>query len=137
MEFKIYDTTRYKTSGSLDDVVFFVRYGFEDSGSSTKSGVFNENQQLYFKELDPVDSDNFVNHSSIDESVVKGWIQNSYGSNWGSFTSSIQTTMTNDLNSRSSLKPTTVIWFSTGSQNLNTELLESGSENHTYNDPSI
>tara|TARA_R110002020_G_scaffold314513_2_gene529715 strand:- start:1162 stop:1575 length:414 start_codon:yes stop_codon:yes gene_type:complete len=137
MEFKIYDTTRYKTSGSLDDVVFFVRYGFEDSGSSTKSGVFNENQQSYFKELDPVDSDNFVNHSSIDESVVKGWIQNSYGSNWGSFTSSIQTTMTNDLNSRSSLKPTTVIWFSTGSQNLNTELLESGSENHTYNDPSI
>ena len=137
MEFKIYDTTRYKTSGSLDDVVFFVRYGFEDSGSSTKSGVFNENQQSYFKELDPVDSDNFVNHSSIDESVVKGWIQNSYGSNWGSFTSSIQTTMTNDLNSRSSLKPTTVIWFSTGSQNLNTELLESGSTIHTYNDPSI
>jgi len=137
MEFKIYDTIRYNTSGSLDDVVFFVKYGFEESGSSTKSGVFNENQQSYFKELDPVDSDNFVNHSSIDESVVKGWIQNSYGSNWGSFTSSIQTTMTNDLNSRSSLKPTTVIWFSTGSQNLNTELLESGSTIHTYNDPSI
>jgi hypothetical protein len=137
MEFKIYDTTRFDTSGSLDDVVFFVRYGFEESGSSTKSGMFNENQQLYFKELDPVDSDNFVNHSSVHESVVKGWIQNSYGSNWGSLTSSIQTTMTNDLNSRSSLKPTTVIWFSTGSQNLNTELLESGSTNHTYNDPSI
>ena len=137
MEFKIYDTTRFDTSGSLDDVVFFVRYGFEESGSSTKSGMFNENQQLYFKELDPIDSDNFVNHSSVDESVVKGWVQNSHGSNWGSFTSSIQTTMTNDLNSRSSLNPTTIIWFSTGSQNLNTELLESGSTNHTYNDPSI
>ena len=137
MEFKIYDTIRYNTSGSLDDVVFFVRYGFEESGSSAKSGVLNDNRKTYFKELSPIDSGNFVNHSSVHESVVKGWIQNSYGSNWGSLTSSIQTTMTNDLNSRSSSKPTTVIWFSTGSQNLNTELLESGSTITNYNDPSI
>ena len=137
MEFKIYDTIRYTTSGSLDDVVFFVRYGFEETGSSAKSGIFNENQQTYFKELAPVDSSNFVNHSSVNESVVKGWIMDGYGSNWGSFTSSIATNMTNDLNSRSSSKPTTVIWFATGSQNLNTELLESGSTITNYNDPAI
>ena len=128
MEFKIYDTIRYNTSGSLDDVVFFVRYGFEESGSSAKSGVLNDNRKTYFKELSPIDSGNFVNHSSVNESVVKGWITDGYGSGWGSFTSSIQTEMTNDLNSRSSSSPTSVIWWATGSQNLNTELLESGSQ---------
>jgi|TARA_Y100001938_G_C8047258_1_gene409651 hypothetical protein len=136
MEFKIYDTIRYNTSGSLDDVVFFVRYGFEESGSSAKSGVLNDNRKTYFKELSPIDSGNFVNHSSVNESVVKGWITDGYGSGWGSFTSSIQTEMTNDLNSRSSSSPTSVIWWATGSQNLNTELLESGSTLHNYNDPS-
>ena len=137
MEFKIYDTTRYYTSGSLDHVVFFVRYGFEETGSSAKSGIFNENQQKYFKVLPPVSSDNFVTYESISESTIKGWVRDLYGDNWGSFTSSIETEITNDLNSRASSKPTTVIWWSTGSQDLSTELLESGSTSHTYNDPSI
>tara|TARA_R100000008_G_scaffold27196_1_gene15029 strand:+ start:257 stop:661 length:405 start_codon:yes stop_codon:yes gene_type:complete len=134
MEFKIYDTIRYTTSGSLDDVVFFVRYGFEESGSSVKSGVLNENNKRYFKELEPIDSGNFINHNSVNEELIKGWIQTSHGNNWGSFTSSIQTAMTNDLNSRSSSSPTTVVEWTSGSQNLHTELLESGSTLHTYNE---
>jgi|TARA_B100000287_G_C20630390_1_gene779590 hypothetical protein len=134
MEFKIYDTIRYTTSGSLDDVIFWVRYGFEESGSSAKSGVLNENNKRYYKQLEPIDSDNFINHSSVNEELVKGWIQTSHGNNWGSFTSSIQTEMTNDLNSRSSSSPTTVLEWPSGSQTLNTELLESGSALYTYNE---
>ena len=137
MEFKIYDAARYYTSGSLDHVVFFVRYGFEDSGSSAKNGVLNDNRKTYFKQLPPVSSDNFVTHDSISESTIKGWIRDSHGDDWGSFTSSIETEITNDLNSRASSKPTSVIWWSSGSQDLNAELLESGSTSHTYNDPSI
>ena len=137
MEFKIYDAARYNTSGSLNDVVFFVRYGFEDSGSSAKNGVLNDNRKTYFKQLPPVSSDNFVTYESISESTIKGWIRDSYGDDWGSFTSSIETEMTNDLNSRASSKPTCVIWWSSGSQDLNAELLESGSTSHTYNNPDI
>ncbi len=135
MKFKIYDSIRYDTSGSLDDVVFFVRYGFEDSGSSAKAGVLNYESRRYFKQLDPVGSSEFENHNSLTSSSIAGWIQDGFGNGWGTFTSSIQSSITNALNSRSSGTARECIWWSTGSQDLNGELLTSGSSYLLYNNP--
>jgi hypothetical protein len=135
MEFKIYDTTRYYSSGSLDDVVFFVRYSFEHSGSSAKSGILNESRKTYFSMLPPVSQEEFINNYDLTENTIKGWVRDLHGDNWGSFTSSIETEITNDLNSRTSSPPTTDIWWSSGSQSLDSELLSSGSTFQIYNTP--
>lgn len=134
MQFKIYDTMRYNTSGSLNDVVFFVRYSFEHSGSSAKSGILNENRKTYFAMLPSVNQEDFIEHPVV-ESTIKGWVRDLHGDNWGSFTSSIETEITNDLNSRTSSNPTTEIWWSSGSQTLESELLASGSSLEQYNIP--
>jgi|TARA_Y100000296_G_scaffold84931_1_gene119592 hypothetical protein len=41
MKFLVYSANRYNVSASLDDVVYFIRYHFEESGSSAISGVLN------------------------------------------------------------------------------------------------
>ena len=106
MKFTINDTMRYTSSGSLDDVVYFVRYAFEDSGSSAHATFLNSELYRYFHNCDPVTSEDFVAFDSITTSTLKSWIQSSHGENWGSFTSSIQTTLTNALNLRTSSQPT-------------------------------
>jgi|TARA_B100000678_G_C17938217_1_gene394152 hypothetical protein len=127
MEFKINDTFRYTSSGSLDDVIYSVRYSFEESGSSAHPSLLNYESYRYYLNCDPVTSTNLVAFASVTTSSLKDWIQDSHGESWGSFTSSIQTSMTNALNSRTSLKPSDVMTWTSGSQSLDQTELASGS----------
>ena len=127
MKFIINDTQRYISSGSLDDVVYSIRYAFEDSGSSAHDTLLNSELYRHFHNCDPVTPTEFVAFDSITTSSLKSWIQDSYGESWGSFTSSIQTSMTNALNSRTSLKPSDVMTWTSGSQSLDQTELASGS----------
>jgi len=127
MNFTINDTMRYISSGSLDNVVYFVRYAFEDSGSSAHATLLNSQLYRYFLQCDPITSAEFVAFDSVTTSSLKGWIQDSHGENWGSFTSSIQTTLTNTLNLRTSSQPTRQINWNSGSHLLDVKELASGS----------
>ena len=127
MKFTINDTWRYTSSGSLDDVVYFVRYTFQDSGSSAHATLLNSELYRYFLQCDSVASTEFVAFDSITTSSLKGWIQSSHGENWGSFTSSLQSTMTTALDSRTSSQPTRQIHWNSGSQPLDVKELASGS----------
>ena len=127
MEFKINDTFRYVLSGSLDDVIYSVRYAFEESGSSAHDTLLNYETRRYFHNCDPVTSTNLVAFASVTTSSLKGWIQDPYGENWGSFTSSIQTSMTDALNSRSSSEPTEVVTWNSGSLVIDVKEIASGS----------
>jgi hypothetical protein len=127
MEFKINNTFRYTSSGSLDDVIYSIRYAFEESGSSAHPSLLNYESRRYFHNCDPVTSENYVGLNSLTTSSLKGWIQDSYGENWGSFTSSIQTSMTNALNSRTSSQPTDIYTWNSGSFGLDGREIASGS----------
>ena len=127
MKFIIDNTWRYTSSASLDDVVYFVTYDFEDSGSSAHATLFNSEIYRYFLQCDPVTSTEFVAFNSVTTSSLKDWVQSSHGENWGSFTSSIQTTLTNALNLRTSFQPTLQINWNSGSQPLDVKELASGS----------
>ena len=127
MEFKINNTFQYISSGSLDDVIYSVRYAFVESGSSEHDSLLNYETRRYFHNCDPVTSTNLVAFASVTTSSLKDWIQDSHGESWGSFTSSIQTSMTNALNSRTSLKPSDVMTWTSGSQSLDQTELASGS----------
>ena len=127
MEFKINDTFRYTSSGSLDDVIYSVRYSFEESGSSAHPSLLNYESYRYYLNCDPVTSTNLVAFASVTTSSLKDWIQDSHGESWGSFTSSIQTSMTNALNSRTSSQPTDVYTWNSGSFGLDGREIASGS----------
>ena len=127
MKFTIKNTFQYDSSGSLDDVVYFVRYTFQDSGSSAHATLLNSELYRYFDHLDPVTSEDFVAFNSVTTSSLKGWIQSSYGENWGSFTSSIQTSLTDSLNLRTSSQPTRQMNWNSGSLILDARELASGS----------
>ena len=127
MKFIINDTQRYISSGSLDDVVYSIRYAFEDSGSSAHDTLLNSELYRHFHNCDPVTPTEFVAFDSITTSSLKSWIQDSYGESWGSFTSSIQTSMTNALNSRTSSQPTDVYTWNSGSFGLDGREIASGS----------
>ena len=127
MKFTIKNTFQYDSSGSLDDVVYFVRYAFEDSGSSAHATLLNSELYRYFLQCDPATSTEFVAFDSITTSTLKSWIQSSHGENWGSFTSSLQSTMTTALDSRTSSQPTRQINWNSGSQLLDVKELASGS----------
>jgi len=126
MEFKINNTFQYISSGSLDDVIYSVRYAFVESGSSEHDSLLNYETRSYFHTCDPVTSDDFVAFNTATSSL-KDWIQSSYGESWGSFTSSIQTSMTNALNSRTSSQPTDVYTWNSGSLVLDVKEITSGS----------
>ena len=126
MEFKINNTFRYTSSGSLDDVIYSIRYAFEESGSSAHPSLLNYETRRYFHTCDPVTSDDFVAFNTATSSL-KDWIQSSYGESWGSFTSSIQTSMTNALNSRTSSQPTDIYTWNSGSFGLDGREIASGS----------
>ena len=127
MEFKINDTFRYTSSGSLDDVIYSVRYSFEESGSSAHPSLLNYESYRYYLNCDPVTSTNLVAFASVTTSSLKDWIQDSHGESWGSFTSSIQTSMTNALNSRTSLQPSSQMTWNSGSLVLDVKEVASGS----------
>ena len=127
MEFKINDTFRYTSSGSLDDVIYSVRYSFEESGSSAHPSLLNYESYRYYLNCDPVTSTNLVAFASVTTSSLKSWIQDSYGESWGSFTSSIQTSMTDALNPRSSSEPTDVVTWNSGSLVIDVKEIASGS----------
>jgi len=129
MDFKINNTFRYTSSGSLDDVVYSVRYAFEESGSSEHDTLLNYETRRYFHSCDPVASTEFVAFNSVTTSSLKDWIQSSHGETWGSFTASVQTSMTNALNSRTSSPPTEVLTWNSGSLILDVTELTSGSAN--------
>ena len=127
MDFKINNTFRYTSSGSLDDVIYSIRYAFEESGSSAHPSLLNYETRRYFHNCDPVTSTNLVAFASVTTSSLKDWIQDSHGESWGSFTSSIQTSMTDALNSRTSSKPSDVMAWNSGSQLLDVTEIASGS----------
>ena len=127
MKFIINDTQRYISSGSLDDVVYSIRYAFEDSGSSAHDTLLNSELYRHFHNCDPVTPTEFVAFDSITTSSLKSWIQDSYGESWGSFTSSIQTSMTDALNPRSSSEPTDVVTWNSGSLVIDVKEIASGS----------
>jgi hypothetical protein len=124
MLFIINDTFRYKSSGSLDDVIYAIRYEFEDSGSSNHDTLLNYESYRYFLNCDPVTSENYVGLNSLTTSLFQSWIQDSYGANWGSFTSSLESTITTALNSRTSSKPIHRMQWTSGSMELPMEAVE-------------
>ena len=128
MDFKINNTFRYISSSSLDDVIYSIRYAFEESGSSEHDSLLNYETRRYFHSCDPVTSTSFIAFDSVTTPSLKKWIQDSYGGNWGSFTSSIQTSMTNALNSRTSSPPTDVMTWNSGSLVLDVKEITSGSQ---------
>ena len=87
----------------------------------------NYETRRYFHNCDPVTSTNLVAFASVTTSSLKDWIQDSHGESWGSFTSSIQTSMTDALNSRTSSKPSDVMAWNSGSQLLDVTEIASGS----------
>ena len=127
MEFKINDTFRYTSSGSLDDVIYSIRYAFYESGSSAHDSLLNYETRRYFHSCDPVTSTNLVAFASVTTSSLKDWIQDSHGESWGSFTSSIQTSMTDALNLRTSSHPTEEMSWNSGSLILDARELARGS----------
>ena len=68
-----------------------------------------------------------VAFASVTTSSLKDWIQDSHGESWGSFTSSIQTSMTDALNPRSSSEPTDVVTWNSGSLVIDVKEIASGS----------
>mgnify|MGYP001051140699 FL=1 len=126
MKFTINDTMRCTSSGSLDDVIYSVRYAFVESGSSEHDSLLNYETRRYFHTCDTVTSDDFVAFNTATSSL-KDWIQSSYGENWGSFTASVQTSMTNALNSRTSSQLTDVYTWNSGSFGLDGREIASGS----------
>ena len=119
---------RYTSSGSLDDVVYFVRYAFEDSGSSAHATLLNSDRYSYALQCDPVTSTEFVAFNSVTTSTLKSWVQSSHGENWGSFTSSLESSMNSSLSSRVSSNPTTKYNFHSSSLSLDGLSILSGSD---------
>ena len=126
MKFIVNDSFRYDSSGSLDDVIYFVRYCFEESGSSAHDTLLNYASRREFLSLDQATSDDFTEYNSVTTSSIKSWIQNWYGGSWGTYTSSIQTDLTNDLNSRTSDKATGILYWNAGSSSADVEMEASG-----------
>ena len=126
MIFIINDTFRYISSGSLDDVVYAIRYEFEDSGSSNHDTLLNYESYRYFLNCDPVTSGDYVGLNTLTTSSFQSWIQDSYGANWGSFTSSLASTITDALNSRTSSKPIHRLHWTSGSLELPIEAVQNG-----------
>ena len=98
MEFIIDSLYRYGTSGSLSDVITNASYHFIDSGSAG-SEVYVEK---YCENIDfpPVSSDDFTAFGSLTTSSIQVWIEDFYGNNWGSYTSSIENSISASLSSR-------------------------------------
>ena len=154
MQFEIRDIFTYTSSASLADVVYAIRYEFNESGSSAAPPHLNNEIHRYFIELNPVASGELVAFSSVatssgvdivfgtaektvadhglqyykdDDGVLKGWIRDQYGAGWGAFTSSLATTMSASLAERVDSQPTTVFHWPSGSHTIDGLEIQSGS----------
>ena len=80
MEFIIWDMIRRTSSGSLQDVVNRIEYGFRDSGS----GVGSDSGSTYWGssreevQLQPAESSGFTTFSSITKEQSELWVENAY-----------------------------------------------------------
>ena len=107
--------------------MYFISYHFTESGSSAVDGVLNYQAEHYHMKCDPVTSENFTAYNSLTTSSFEGWVKTMHGSNWGAFTSSIQTTLNNALSSRTSDNPIEVISWTSGSHTLDSYASATGS----------
>ena len=80
MEFIVWDMNRKTSSGSLQDVVTLIEYGFRDSGS----GVGSDSGSTYWGMsrdivyLQPAESSGFTSFNSITKEQVELWAGNAY-----------------------------------------------------------
>lgn len=112
------DSIRYKKSGSFEDVVYAVRYGFEETGSSCVEGQYNTVSIKGHFSAPRVDEENFIPYENVTTSSFKEWIKNSYGSEWGEHTSSIEKRLNSNLESRVNDKPSIVHIWPSGEQTI-------------------
>ena len=116
MKFTVHYATRYNVSASLNDVVYFLSYHFEESGSSAVDGVLNYHAEHYHMQCDSVTSENFVSYNTATSSM-KDWIQ---------------TTLNSVLSSRTSDNPTESITWNSGSQTLDSVAMSTGSNTEYF-----
>ena len=124
MIFQINDVHYIQESASLDSVINFVSYYFEDSGSRTGGGI-NTVRKHYSLQLNTVHSSEFIGYNSVTTSSLKDWIETSHGNTWGSFTSSIDTAISTSLSAdvNSSTQLHSITWNS-GSMARDTNLTQ-------------
>ena len=132
MDFNISSCRRYTSSGSLDNVVFFIQYEFEMSGSSKlwdgSNNWYNYDCYSDFHVCEPANSDDFTAFNSLTTSSYQSWIQASYGASWGAYTSSIESRLSASLALRVDEEPTEHKSWNSGSQVGSGLELASGSE---------
>lgn len=121
MDFKIQDVSIYETSESLSNVIDHLKYYFVDSGSIDDMIVSEEH--YYFLNVDPVSESEFISYNNVLESTVKGWVTSSFGNSWGSFTASVENTISSSMASKiASGTATNRVWWNSGSfEGANTE----------------
>ena len=124
MIFQINDVHYIQESASLDSVINFVSYYFEDSGSRTGGGI-NTVRKHYSLQLNTVPSSEFIGYNSVTTSSLKDWIETSHGNTWGSFTSSIDTAISTSLSADvNSSTPLHSITWNSGSMARDTNLTQ-------------
>ena len=80
MEFVVWNMIRETSSGSLQDVVTRIEYGFRDSGS----GVGSDSGSTYWgmsrglAHLQPAVSSGFTSFSSVTKEQAELWVGNAY-----------------------------------------------------------
>ena len=80
MEFIVWDMRRQTSSGSLQDIVTCIEYGFRNSGS----GVGSDSGSTYWGssrevvQLQPAKSSGFTSFSSITKEQAELWVKNEY-----------------------------------------------------------
>ena len=92
MDWTIFDLQYTTTSGSLSKVATEAVSKFEHTISGTSDRVY------HITNLPSVTSADFINWDSLNENSVKGWVENVEGYNWGSITSSIETSLSQSIN---------------------------------------
>tara|TARA_R100001510_G_C7638310_1_gene196165 strand:+ start:160 stop:483 length:324 start_codon:yes stop_codon:yes gene_type:complete len=92
MDWTIFDLKYTTTSGSLSQVATEVVSKFEHTISGISDRVYHRTY------LPSVTSADFINWDSLNENSVKGWVESIEGNNWGSITSSIETSLSQSIN---------------------------------------
>jgi len=110
MQFIVWEMNRKAASGSLQDVVTLIEYGFQDSGS----GVGSDSGSTYWGltrnliNLQPAESSGFTSFSSITKEKAETWIANAYvtqssmagaltASLWNEHTASLKTSVSQSI----------------------------------------
>ena len=110
MEFVVWNMNRQTSSGSLQDVVTYIEYGFRDSGS----GIGSDSGSTYWGmsrdivHLQPAESSGFTSYSSITKEQAELWVGNAYvtqssvegaltASLWNEHTASLKTDISQSI----------------------------------------